>query len=88
MYFVRYSFWFTCVFRLIFDDLHKQRDEPAVEFDIVLPDYTQYKDVNADQTLTKVIAERLKEFLAACRVLQLYSVRPVQGKVCNILSSR
>ena len=68
MYPAGYCFYDLRVFRLIFDNLHNQRDEPAVEFHMVLPDYAQYKDVNADQTLPTVTDERLNEFLAACNV--------------------
>ena len=40
-------------------------DEPAVEFHTVLPEYSVYKDLNADRTLPPVTQARFDHFLAA-----------------------
>ena len=41
-------------------------DKLAVEFHMVLPEYSAYKDLNADRTLPPVTQARFDDFLAAC----------------------
>ena len=56
--------FFIC--RIVFDDSIRNRvDEPAVEFHMVLPEYSVYKDLNADRTLPPVTQARFDDFLAA-----------------------
>ncbi|KAK4301494.1 hypothetical protein Pmani_026272 [Petrolisthes manimaculis] len=50
----------------MFDDVHNIRDEPEVEFHMVVPEYSTYKDLHADQTIPAVTTERLQYFLSAC----------------------
>ncbi|KAK4294995.1 hypothetical protein Pmani_032392 [Petrolisthes manimaculis] len=68
----------------MFDDVHNIRDEPEVEFHIVVPEYSTYKDLHADQTIPAVTMERLQDFLSACytnfnpKVADLYKGRNIQ----------
>ena len=56
--------FFIC--RIVFDDSIRNRvDEPAVEFHMVLPEYSAYKDLNADRNLPPVTQARFDDFLAA-----------------------
>ncbi|KAK4309448.1 hypothetical protein Pmani_018945 [Petrolisthes manimaculis] len=70
--------------RLMFDDVHNIRDEPEVEFHMVVPEYSTYKDLHADQTIPAVTMERLQDFLSACytnfnpKVADLYKGRYIQ----------
>lgn len=67
----------------MFDDVHNIRDEPEVEFHMVVPEYSTYKDLHADHALPAVTMERLYDFLSACnsylnpKVADLYKGRYV-----------
>lgn len=76
----------------MFDDQHNVRDEPEVEFHMVVPEYSTYKDLHADQTIPAVTIDRLHDFLSASntnlnpKVADLYKGRYVCIYISHISS--